>query len=273
MGKIYEALERADQGTAETGSRVATLVRPQLELSQDLVVIQRPGSAIAEQFRFLRSKVIRPGTDKAPKTILVTSSLQGEGKSFVAGNIAATIAQGLDEHVLLVDADLRKPQIHALFGIPEPDLGLSTHLKDQVPLRDLLCKTAIAKLTILPAGKSADNPVELLASQRMNDFIAEVRDRYPDRVIIIDSPPMELAPESLVMANVVDGIFLVLKRAATPRDVVRSSLEKLDQDRFLGIILNGDKYTSKLYKHYKRRDSNNGYGYGYGYGYGSESKD
>jgi len=261
MGKIYEALEKAEQPNAAYDKKVAQLVQPRLELSQDLVVIHRPGSAIAEQFRFLRSKVIRPGAQGSPRTILVSSSLQGEGKSFVSSNLAATIAQGLDEYVLLVDADLRQPQIHSIFGLDEPDQGLSTHLQDMVPLQNLLCRTGIDKLTVLPAGKSAENPVELLASQRMKSFIAEVRDRYPDRVVIFDSPPLELAPESLVMANEVDGVFLVLKRAATPRDVVRSTLEKLDQDRFLGVILNGDKQTSKLYKHYKSKK----YGYGYGY--------
>jgi exopolysaccharide/PEP-CTERM locus tyrosine autokinase len=270
MGKIYEALERADKRPSETENKVAKFVRPQLELSPDLVVVQRPGAAIAEQFRFLRSKVIRPGADDAPRTILVTSALQAEGKTFVASNLAATISQGLDEYVLLVDADLRKPQVHNIFGIPEPEQGLSSHLRDGVPLQDVLCKTGIDKLTILPAGSSGENPVELLASQRMKSFIAEVRDRYPDRVVIFDSPPMELAPESLVMAKEVDGVFLVLKRAATPRDVVRSSLEKLDQDRFLGVILNRDKQTSKLYRHYKGKNESYGYGYGYGYSYGDK---
>lgn len=275
MGKIYQALEKSEQQATEP-QQIREVAPFDFDPTNELVVLGRPGSAIAEQFRFLRSQILRPAEGSIPKTILITSSLQGEGKSFVASNLAATIAQSLDEYVLLVDADLRNPQVHRIFGLNGGgERGLTTHLSEGAPLQELLFKSSIGKLTILPAGLAMANPAELLASHKMKAFVAEVRDRYPDRVVIFDSPPTELAPESLVMANEVDGVFLVVRRAATPRDIVRATLEKFMHEKFMGIILNGDKNTSKLYKGYKsrRKGKNNGYGYGYGYGYGSGSKD
>ena len=260
MGKIYEALEKAERGQegAKLQSHISSL--DGLDPSNELVILNRPGSAIAEKFRFLRSKIIRPIEGSAPKTVLIASSLQAEGKTFMAANLAVAIAQGLDEHVLLIDADLRNPQMHRIFNLEDGnDKGLANHLSEGTKLSELLFKTSIDKLTILPAGMPPNNPAELLASQKMKALVAEVRDRYPDRVVIFDSPPMEFAPEALVMANEVDGIFLVVLRASTPRDVVRSNLEKIKQEKFQGIIFNADKQSSKAYK-----GGYNGYGYGYG---------
>jgi exopolysaccharide/PEP-CTERM locus tyrosine autokinase len=264
MGKIYEALERAES-KKEKSKQLNNITSFDFDPKEELVVLGRPGSAIAEQFRFLRSRIIRPAEGSVPKTILITSSLEGEGKSFVAANLAATIAHGLDEYVLLVDADLRHPQIHRIFNLNAGNgKGLSNHLSEGVPLNELLFKTSIGKLTILPTGNCTANPAELLTSYKMEIFLNEVRDRYSDRIVIFDSPPLELAPESLVMANEVDGIFLVVRRASTPRDIVKSTLEKFIQEKFIGIIFNRDKSSTRLYRDYKDRAQ--GYGYGYGYG-------
>ncbi len=135
-------------------------------------------------------------------------------------------------------------------------------------MHELLLKTSIGKLTILPAGESTANPAELLASHKMKALVSEVRNRYPDRVVIFDSPPIELAPESSIMGNEVDGVFLVVRRASTPRDIAKSTMEKFSQDKFMGIILNEDKNSSKLYKGSKRHHKGDEYGYCYGYGYG-----
>lgn len=260
MGKIYQALERSESSNIQAQEQKFA---PQYNVSpsKELVVLDRPGSIAAEKFRFLRSKITRSRECAGKKTFLITSPLQGEGKTFIAGNLAVTVSQGLDEHVLLVDADLRKPKLHQLFGLNGIEKGLSTYLMDQDPLENLLCKTGIEKLTVLPAGMSTTNPLELLASQKMSQLITEVKERYPDRLVIFDSPPIELAPESLVLASEVDGVFLVLKRASTPRDIVQSTLDKIDQKRFHGIIFNYDKKPSKYYKQYK----NDKYGYGYSY--------
>jgi exopolysaccharide/PEP-CTERM locus tyrosine autokinase len=268
MGKIYQALERAETKSPEL-HQASELPGFDFDPTNELVVLGKPGSSIAEQFRFLRSKITRPTEGVGPKTILITSSLKGEGKTFVSSNLAATIAQSLDEHVLLVDADLRNPQLHNVFGLScGREKGLTTHLSEGTSLEELLCRTSIGKLTVLPAGKAIANPAELLASHKMKAFVAEVGSRYPDRVVIFDSPPTKLAPESLIMANEVDGIFLLVRRASTPRDIVRASLEKFKHEKFMGVILNGDKNSARLFKSQRNGSKGDGNGYGYGYGYG-----
>ncbi len=273
MGKIYEALMRAESKDEQQPVEPSGIVTGGNGVSPELMVIGRPGSAIAEQFRFLRSKLIKPESGRRPRTLLVTSALQGEGKTFVASNLAATLAQGLDEYVLLVDADMRNPRVHKVFGYDRTSKGLSSHLTENLPLENVLRNTSVGKLTVLPAGEDIENPVELLSSTKMKSLIAEVRDRYPDRFVIFDSPPMELAPETLVLANELDGVYLVVKRAKTPRDLVSSTLERFQQDKFMGVILNGYEKQAKYYKKYKKNGYGRGYGYGYGYGYGNKGKD
>lgn len=265
MGKIYEALERAEEMGSKDGQGTGLPLElvPLFE-NRELVVLSRPGSPLAEQFRFLRTRITRPAKGRPKRTILITSALQGEGKSFVACNLAATLAQGLDEYVLLVDADLRRPRVSKLLGLESTSEGLSTYLSRGTPLEELMKKTDVEKLTVLPAGTDTINPVELLSSKRMQELIREVRDRYPDRFVIFDSPPMELAPESFVIANEVESVFFVVRRSRTPRDAVRAALERIDQEKFSGIILNGYERPAKQYKGYK----GNAYKYGYGYGYG-----
>ncbi|WP_028575377.1 polysaccharide biosynthesis tyrosine autokinase [Desulfonatronovibrio hydrogenovorans] len=261
MSKIFEALQRAEQENVLPRSEKFSSVENvdvTGDLSEKLVVVNRPGSVAAEQFRFLRSQIVRPIEGSAPKTILITSSLQGEGKTFTACNLAVTIAQGMDEYVLLVDADLRSPRVHSFFGYDRAEKGLATHLEYNEPLPSLFKKTAISKLTILPAGQETDNPSELLSSQKMHSFISEVRDRYPDRLIIFDSPPVNLAPETMVIAKEVDAIFVVLLRGKTPRHIVKSTLERFQKEKVKGVIFNQDPDIAKT-KYYS-------YGYGYGSG-------
>ena len=262
MSKIFEALQKAEQvqGQQEGNAAVDDLAL-ELDLSEELVVLGRPGSTVAEHFRYLRSLITQPTQGPVPKTVLVTSSLQGEGKTFTVANLAVTIAQGLDEHVLLVDADLRNPRVHRVFGLNSGDKGLSTHLVRGEPLQNLLYKTGINKLTILPAGQETENPAEILSSTHMKQFITEVRDRYSDRLVLFDSSPVQLAPETMVVANEVDGIFLLVYRGYSHRRAVQNSIERFKQDKFKGVIFNGYEHHNQ-YKKYRKK----GYGYGYGYG-------
>ena len=266
MSKIYEALQRVEQGQDIPRTRAPENNFDDHNLktfsSDRLVVLTRPGSVAAEQFRFLRSQIIRPQDGVSPKTILITSSLQGEGKTFTSCNLAATIALGLDEYVLLVDADLRNPMVHNVFGLERPEKGLSTYLEHNEPLNKLLRKTAINKLSLLPAGQETENPAELLSSRRMQSLIKEVGDRYPDRLVIFDSPPINLAPESLSLANEVDAVFLLVQRGKTSRWVAKSTIERLQKEKLKGVIFNQDPKIASI--------KNYSYGYGYGYSYGKD---
>ncbi len=258
MSKIFEALQKAEQAK----NVVHTSEPPSFEdmelktgLSDDLVTLKRPGSVAAEQFRLWRSRILKPQNGKPQKTVLITSALQGEGKTFAACNLAATIAQGLDEHCLLVDADLRNPMAHQVFGLERPEKGLSSYLSNGTPLAEMLIKTVIPKLTILPAGMETDNPAELLCSQRMHSLIEELRDRYPDRLVVFDSAPINFAPETVVISKCVDAVFLMLLRGRTSREAVSSAMEHFGRDKLKGIIFNKDLKV----KNCKR------YPYGYGY--------
>lgn len=266
MGKIYEALMKAEEGEQlkAVSQQQALVFADGFDPRNELVVLNRPGSAIAEQFRFWRSQVVWPQNGMSPKTIQVTSSLPGEGKTFAAGNLAVAISQGLDEYVLLVDMDMRNSRLNKVFGFHENPPGLSEHLAEGTPLEELLLKSSLPKLTVLTAGTKVQNPAELISSKRMKTFVEEVKNRYPDRYVIIDSPPIEMAPESLVIANEVDGVFLMVLKASTPRDTVASSLERLKQEKVFGIIFNGDLKSKKYYQAYK---AGKGSGFGYGYAY------
>ena len=259
MSKIFEALQRAEltkhDDQPNEQSYVSDEISMQAGLSEDLVTLKKPGSVASEQFRLWRSRILKPKNGKPQKTILITSAMQGEGKTFAACNLAVTVAQGLDEHCLLIDADLRNPMVHQMFGLEQPERGLSTYLEKGEPLEKMLYRTVIPKLTILPAGVETDTPAELLCSQRMHSLIEEVRDRYHDRRIIFDSAPINFAPETVVISKGVDAVFLMLLRGSTSREAVNSAMEHFSMDKLRGIIFNKDMKV----KNCKR------YRYGYGY--------
>ena len=127
-----------------------------------------------------------PGGSRHQGPLLVTSALPGEGKSFVASNLALTIAQNIDKHVLLIDCDMRRPTVHRIFGY-ENLPGLSNYLLGDATLPELLIRTGNNHLSILPGGPAPSNPAELVSSNRMLALLREVRSRYDDRYIIIDS--------------------------------------------------------------------------------------
>jgi exopolysaccharide/PEP-CTERM locus tyrosine autokinase len=223
--------------------------------SEQLVVFHKPDSLFAERCRFLRSKITRSALDNPPRSILVSSALTGEGKTFVACNLAASISQSQEEYALLIDADLRNPNAHRAFGIPSVEMGLSTYLARNAALPELLKKTAFDKLTFLPAGNSATAPADSLSSERMRELIRELRDRYRDRFIILDCAPLNLAPETSVIANAVDAVLLVVRHGKTPRDAVRHAVKSIKKEKLIGVVYNGYDEPFRLddrYGYYRR---------------------
>lgn len=266
MGKIYAALERLEKENRSDTKVTASLGDSQWmqeEPSQELVVLSKPGGIVAEQFRFLRSRLVRPEDGVTRRSIMLSSALQGEGKTFMAGNLAAVLALGVDEHVLVIDADLRAPRMHEVFGYSADSPGLTDHLIDGKPVQEILQKTNVDKLSVLPAGKYVGNPTEVLSSKRMQGLLHEVRERYADRYIIIDSPPLEIAPETVIMAQEVDGSYLIIRVRSTPRGVTKKSKERFMQDKFLGVIFNGYQVKETKYRygyghyHYKYSEKDN----------------
>ena len=182
---------------------------------------------------------------------MVTSAMPGDGKTFVAANLAASIAMGIDEYVLLVDCDLRRPDLHRMLGLSNAE-GLREYLSGKKDLRDLLVRTSIDKLSLLPAGSPPHNPSELLASAGMKSFLEEIRNRYEDRFIIIDTAPSQVLTEANILANFVDGIIFVVMDQITPREAVQKAIENLGKKKVLGVVYNGHSQRYKSYgKYYK----------------------
>ncbi len=266
MGKIFDALEKSKEqsrelfavsgisggkpgGTIEKSTKPAESIAEQFQyndIDSNLITLLQPQSMEAEQFKMLKTNLLFPASGKPPRIIMVTSALPGEGKSFVAANMAVSIAQNIDEHVLLMDCDLRLPVIHKRFGLGEKP-GLSEYLSKDTPLSSLFCKTEISKLSILPGGTPPPNPAELLSSGRMSNLIKEVKEKYNDRIIIIDTAPPQLTAEGSALSKLVDGIILVVRYGSTPRKFIKDLVDMLGKKRFLGVIMNRFDMISSSY--------------------------
>ena len=195
MSKLEEALAKANrlrESSANIKSEKFNIfenIKPSEVGNQNIVTLTQPDSAIAEEYRRLKSMLLRETTAEFLNTIMITSSVDSEGKTLTAINLAVSLAQEIDHSILLVDADLRKPMIHNYLGITEYKYGLSDYLTGDLDVSDILVKTAIGKLVVLPAGRSVENPGELIASKKMMLLIKELKQRYMDRYVIIDTPP------------------------------------------------------------------------------------
>lgn len=214
---------------------------------KNLITLLRPQSFEAEQFRILKSKIFYSNCGNAARSFIITSAIPDEGKSFVAANLAVSIAQNLNEHVLIVDCDMRNACIHKQFGFREVP-GLSEYLSNGIPLNSLFLKTQVSKLSILPAGKRPPNPYELLSSNRMTTLFEELKSRYSDRYIIIDSPPPKLTAETTAISNLVDGVLLVVEYGRTPINMVLEVVEILGKEKVICIIFN--KYNMRFSNYY-----------------------
>ena len=206
-------------------------------IDDNMVVLKKPQSFEAEQFKILRTKLLFPSSGKSPRTIMVTSTMPDEGKSMISANLAVGIAQSIQEHVLLIDCDIRRPCIHTRFGFGEVP-GLSEHLSRGTPLSSLLLKTIVDKLSILPGGRPPFNPSELMSSQRMSKLLQEVKYRYSDRFIVIDSPPPKLTAETSALSRQVDGILLVIEYGRISREVISDLINIIGKEKIIGIVLN-----------------------------------
>ena len=216
-----------------------------------LPTINDPHSVATEQYRILRSRIIGFCEQHNIRTLLVTSSIPGEGKSTVASNLAVSIANGINDHALLIDSDLRKPTIHNSFSLNN-NVGLSTYLSRNIPLTQILHKSPIEKLTILPAGTGVHNPSELLSSRKMIELIHEIKNRYDDRYIIFDSTPIQQTPEPVALSKHIDGIIFVVRAGVTNRELVKRSVASLDKNKIIGLVFNmvQDRIKSNYYNYY-----------------------
>jgi exopolysaccharide/PEP-CTERM locus tyrosine autokinase len=198
--------------------------------------------------------------------IVVTSSLPGEGKTFIAASLALSITLERDHTVLLVDADAAKSDVTHMFGL-EKRRGLSDLLHDKsISVGDVLVRTDIPDLTLLPSGAMHPQMDELLASKRMGQIVAELSQRYHDRVIIFDAPPVLATSEAQLLTELAGQIAFVVRAGETPEHVVQDAIGTLDISKAIGLVLNqtqnifGKNYSG--YGHYDYGDRESGSGSG-----------
>lgn len=192
--------------------------------------------ALRDAFNVVRTQLLQQTRPQKLNTVMVTSPGRREGKTTVATNLAITISRDASQTALLVDANLRWPGISC--GLDEHRPGLTDHLLRGVPLTQLLVSPGMEKLVVLPAGGSQGDSADILGSPGMQDLVAEMKARYPDRYVIFDCPHLLGIPDALVFAEYVDGIVLVVDEGKTTRDDLKIALEMLAGRNLLGIVLN-----------------------------------
>ena len=236
-----------------------------------------PRSEIADQYRVIKRPLIKNAMGKGASIIangnliMVTSALPGEGKTFTSINLAMSIATELDNTVMLVDADVARPSVMRMLGLPDGPGLLDMVLDDTLDMSSVLLKTNVEKLTILPSGTPHPRATELLASDAMVRLLEDMAARYPDRIIVFDSPPLLITTESRVLATHMGQIVLVVNAGKTLQSEVKQAVSTIESCPVKLLLLNR---ASSLFKggygyNYGYR---NGYGYGYGYGYTREEE-
>ena len=221
--------------------------------------------SIKDEFRQIKRKLLNNAFGKAAKTlhhsnlIMVSSAKPNEGKTFVAINLALSIALEQDKTVLLIDADVLRPSIMRELGVEEHP-GIIDYLRGNAEqVSDIIYDTDIDKLKLIPAGKPHHLSNELLASEKMASFATELANRYPDRIVIFDCPPLIGVTETLVLANLMGQALLVVEESKTSIADIQAATRHLNEDLALGLVMN------KAIRSHKDL-----YGY-YGYGYGTKN--
>lgn len=224
--------------------------QPQINIDLDrlhrlgIVTPQHGKTQIAEQFRIIKRPLLTNAFSKNSgikngNLIMITSSLAGEGKSFCSTNLAMSIAMEMDNRVLLVDADVARPSIPRMLDFNPDRKGLlDIILNPSLNVSDILTKTSVDKLTLIAAGTRHPHATELLASQSMADILMELAQRYSDRIVIFDSPPLLLTSEARVLASQMGQIVLVVEAERTTQQTVKEALRQIESCDVINLIYN-----------------------------------
>lgn len=222
---------------------------------QPIIMDKNPSSPIAESFRSLRTSVEHIMSKQDLRTILITSARPQEGKTTTAANLAISFAQ-IDKKVLLIDADLRKPSLHHVFNKPNRG-GLCNLVSGQCSIQDVIRETYVDNLYVITSGPIPTNPSEILASERMSELLADMKEIFD--VIIIDSSPILGLSDGQILSTKCDGVYIVIQFGMTRRSDVQAAMKSLEQvqSNLLGSILNKaklkptDRYAYK-YNYFRR---------------------
>ncbi|HJZ10601.1 MAG TPA: polysaccharide biosynthesis tyrosine autokinase, partial [Acidobacteriota bacterium] len=223
----------------------------------DLLTVHHPESVASEAFRSVRTSLLLAFPEAPPRSILVTSSHPSEGKTFIAANMAISLAQ-LEKQVALVDGDMRNPRIHRIWG-QQNNAGLSRYLTSDVNATQVITPSNIPGVSLITSGMKTPRPAELLASKRMDELLEELQDQFDH--VIVDSPPVMLLADAVILASKCSCVLFVIQGGVTTRDVVQKAKQKLSAaDAVMaGVVLNNVDLSDPYYyySYYSR------YGYDY----------
>lgn len=293
MSKIQDALNRIQKsgrpvGSKKPGAEVETIARVVKRTADDdyhgkiievdmdllreagLLAPEAQARMLADQYRVIKRPILDNAFGKPADAstlanlVMIGSALPGDGKTFNCINLALSMASEKDTTVLLVDADVAKPHVSRLLGIQQEPGLIDALLDETLDIGDLILRTNIPRLRVLPAGQVNAEATELLASRRMEDITKQLSRRYADRMVVFDSPPLLATSEARVLASLMGQIALVVCAGKTPRNAVTEAVDSIDPDKPVNLILNRSSTAGLSSDTY-------GYGYGYGYQYGADS--
>jgi capsular exopolysaccharide synthesis family protein len=200
----------------------------------------------ADAFRVLRARVLQKMAAECWTTLAITSPSAGDGKTLTAVNLAVCIAQDMNQTVLLVDADFRRPGVHRYFGL-KPKMGLSDYLCDDCTLEECFVNPGVERLVVLPQSASLLNSSEILAMPKTRGLFRELKARYPDRIVIYDLPPLLSSDDALVILPNLDASLLVVQEGKTQEHEVQRALDLLRGHNWLGTVLNKSDHGEGYY--------------------------
>lgn len=261
MERIQKALEQATRerdGGQKPGSKPATTESgiyrveysqtkivdvPESVFRENRIISAIPEHQYKDAYRMLRTRVLQQLQGNNWNSLAVTGPASGCGKTLTAINLAISLAMEVDRTVLLVDLDLRKPSIHQYFGY-EPEFGIADYLLNNVPVNEMMFSPGIDRLVVLPGSVSLHNSSEMLRSPKMLTLVDEIKNRYPERLVVVDLPPVLAADDALAFSPYIDAMLIVAEDGSTRREHLERTLQILKDAPIIGTVLNKTRNTS-----------------------------
>ncbi|MCU7932387.1 MAG: CpsD/CapB family tyrosine-protein kinase [Candidatus Thiodiazotropha sp. (ex Codakia rugifera)] len=272
MEKIKQALERARDAhtTTKSDDRQRTVVRqaPEPEISTKItytktrsievsknhlrekrVIAGDTNDPISDKYKVLRTHVLQRLKANQWNSLAVTSPNEGCGKTLTSINLAISLARDVNHSVLLVDMDLRRPNIQRYFFTDEQP-GISDYLTQDVELSKILFNPGLERLVILPGNKPFANSSEMLSSPKMVKLVEELKSRYPNRIVIFDMPPLLSCDDMIAFSPYIDAVMLVVEEGSTRKDELKQAYELIEDSNIIGTVLNKSKDEISSYGYY-----------------------
>jgi capsular exopolysaccharide synthesis family protein len=242
MSKIYEALKKAEREKEALKNERSTPSSPLAPADHSLVDQSSPQVAAAEEYRKMLNLLMTGNSDRNIRAIMMLSSVHGEGTSSVCAQFARSLLQVEGRKVLLVDANLRSPVQHKLFGLQRPG-GLVELLKGMVEPHEIIKETGHAGLSVITAGEATEDTPDLLGSSRLKELLAEWKETY--HYVLLDSAPILAYADAVILCQAVDGVVLVVHAGKTRREVIQQAQDTINkaQAKVLGVVLNRRRYV------------------------------